>query len=187
MVEAAFDAQPTLTGDALLLRPLAAQDFDGLYAAASDPGIWAGHPVTDRYKRPVFQGYFQALLDSGATLVILDRTSTEMIGCSRYYVAPDMPDSIAIGFTFLTREYWGGATNRALKALMLEHAFASFPEVWFHIAPGNRRSQKATAKLGAEFVHDATLTLADTPSLWKCYRLTRQDWREAAQTISQPR
>ena len=173
---ASFDLQPTLTGPTLALRPLGRADLEGLYAAASDPGVWAGHPATNRFERAAFTPYFDFLLAAGGTLAIRDRPSGAIIGCSRYYVAPDTPEAIAIGFTFLARAFWGGAANFELKRLMLGHAFESFPAVWFHIAPTNIRSQKATAKLGAEHVRTATLDLAGTPAEWMCYRLTREDW-----------
>jgi RimJ/RimL family protein N-acetyltransferase len=83
---------------------------------------------------------------------VIDSQTNKIIGCSRYYVSPNQPDSISIGFTFLHHRYWGGATNSELKRLMLNHAFECFAEVWFHIAPSNIRSRKATAKLGAEHV-----------------------------------
>ena len=171
-----FDFQPSLAGPTLALRPLAPDDFEALHAAASDPEVWAGHPARNRFEREAFTPYFAFLVEAGGTLAILDRASGTIIGCSRYYVAPDEPDAISIGFTFLARAWWGGAANFELKRLMLDHAFRSFPEVWFHIAPTNIRSQKATAKLGAEYVRTATLDLAGTPAEWMCYRLTRAAW-----------
>lgn len=171
-----FNPQPTLTGDAIQLRPMGAGDLEGLYSAASDPAVWAGHPATDRYKRDKFEPYFATLLASKATLVAVDRGKDAIIGCSRYYVAPDMPDSVAIGFTFLNNAYWGGGTNFEMKRLMLGHAFGVYPDVWFHIAPTNIRSQKATAKLGADHVYDAVLDLSGTPSPWMCFRLRQHDW-----------
>ena len=60
---------------------------------------------------------------------------------------------------------------------MLDHAFQSFHQVWFHIAPSNIRSQKATRKLGAEYVGDAMLNLSGSPSLWTCLRLEREAWQ----------
>lgn len=176
MLPPGFDAQPTLTGAALTLRPLAAADLDNLHTAANHPDIWAGHPAKDRYKREVFESYFQALLNSAATLVVIDRHTGTIIGCSRYYAAPDQPDSISIGFTFLNNAYWGGGTNFELKRLMLEHAFKTVDEVWFHIDPSNLRSQKATGKLGAECVYEAVLDLGGKAVLWGCYRLRHQDW-----------
>lgn len=171
-----FNPQPTLAGEHLLLRPLRVDDLEALYQAASDPATWAGHPIKERYKREVFEPYFRYLQDSGSALVVVDQKLDRIIGCSRYYVAPDQITDISIGFTFIDRAYWGGAVNAELKRLMLGHAFASFDFVWFHIDPTNIRSQKATAKLGARHAYDATLNLSSKPAPWMCYRLDRTDW-----------
>jgi len=171
-----FDNQPHLGDARLILRPLAAQDFDGLHAAANDPRVWAGHPAKDRHRREIFAPYVDFLLEKGGTLVVIDAARGAIIGCSRYYVAPDRPEAIAIGFTFLDARYWGGEMNFRMKNLMLRHAFATYPEVWFHIDPTNTRSRKATAKLGAVPAGHATLALGPTPADWMCYRLTREAW-----------
>ena len=125
----AFSAKITLQSDALLLRPLESEDFEGLYAAASDPETWAGHPAKTRHERDVFRPYFEMLLTLGGTLVVEDRAQGSIIGCSRYYTAPDMPGTIAIGFTFLNNRYWGGVWNFEMKRLMLGHAFEHFDQV----------------------------------------------------------
>lgn len=179
MLRPDFDAQPFLDNDALSLRPLRGEDFEALFAAAGHPEIWAGHPARDRYKRDVFDGYFHFLLQTGSALAVIEPREARIIGCSRYYDAPDMPGSIAIGFTFLNHAYWGGATNFELKRLMLDHAFGTVDEVWFHIDPTNIRSQRATAKLGAEHAYDATLDLSGKPAPWMCYRLARSRWQNA--------
>ncbi len=171
-----FDLRPHLGGPTLALSPLRPGDLDGLHAAAARPEVWAGHPAEDRHERDVFQDYFRFLLERGGTLAVRDRALGRIIGCSRYYVAPDRPDDISIGFTFLDDAYWGGDTNFELKRLMLGHAFQTFDVVWFHIAPTNIRSRKATAKLGAEHVGDAVLDLAGTPVPWMCFRLSRDAW-----------
>ena len=173
-----FDPQPELCGEILHLRPLRREDLDGLHAAARDPDVWAGHPAKNRHVRDVFERYFRFLLASGSTLVVLDRGSDTIIGCSRYYTAPDRPDGIAIGFTFLNNAYWGGRTNLELKQLMLHHALQAFSEVWFHIDPTNLRSRNATAKLGAVHVYDETLDLSGTPASRMCFRLGRETWNE---------
>ncbi len=177
-----FDPQPELMGDALSVRPLRRDDLEGLFAAAAHPEVWAGHPASDRYKREKFEPYFNSLLESGAALCVVDRQTGHIIGCSRYYPAPDQPNSISIGFTFLHHAYWGGRTNFQLKRLMLDHAFRTFPEVWFHIAPTNIRSQKATAKLGAEHAYDATLDLSGTPAPWMCFRLSKDAWERTRES-----
>ncbi|QIE47563.1 GNAT family N-acetyltransferase [Pseudohalocynthiibacter aestuariivivens] len=158
---------------------MVAADYGGLHAAASDPEIWAQHPSPDRWKPEVYRPYFDSLLASRATLAMRDVAQDRIIGCSRYYTAPDMPGTISIGFTFLARAYWGGAANRAVKGLMLAHAFADFDAVWFHIGPDNIRSQKATMKLGARHVYDATLDMGGGTVPWRCYRLNRDAWQPA--------
>ncbi|MEM6577331.1 MAG: GNAT family N-acetyltransferase [Pseudomonadota bacterium] len=180
--EQVFDDQPVLEGQGLTLRPLAPDDRHALSDAASDPKIWAGHPSTDRYKPEVFKLYMDMLLDRGGTLVIRETTTSRVIGCSRYYASPDRPGKIAIGFTFLTTDHWGGATNFTLKRLMLDHAFRSFDEVWFDIAPTNIRSQKATAKLGAVEIYRATLDLSGAALPWVCLCLTRDAWQATVAT-----
>jgi len=62
-----MNLQPThLSNEKVSLRPLAAIDFDSLYAVANDPLIWEQHPNPDRYKREVFQNYFKGALESGS-------------------------------------------------------------------------------------------------------------------------
>ena len=50
-----FDLQPVLTGTLLALRPLRPDDFDALFAVASDPLIWEQHPQRERYREDVFR------------------------------------------------------------------------------------------------------------------------------------
>ncbi len=61
---------------------------------------------------------------------------------------------------------------------MLEHALKRYDTVFFHIAPTNIRSQKATMKLGARYLHDAQLNLSNAPRLWTCYALARASWEQ---------
>jgi hypothetical protein len=39
-------------------EPLTANDFDALYAVASNPLLWEQHPEADRWKRSKFQRFF---------------------------------------------------------------------------------------------------------------------------------
>jgi len=175
----AFDIAPTLDGARLRLRPLVPSDRAALYAAANDPETWAQHPASNRHERPVFDAYFDFLCEAGGTLIALDRASGQAIGCSRFYPVPDHPGEFGIGFTFLARSRWGGSWNREMKELMVTHALAHFPRVWFHIAPSNLRSQIATTRLGAKFAYDAELLIGQSISLNKCYTMTKDDWGAA--------
>lgn len=146
-----MNTQPTLQGETLQLRPLQPDDFDALYAVASDPLIWEQHPARDRYQRDVFQQFFADALASGGALVVLNNTG-EIIGSSRYHAFNPETRQVEIGWTFLSRAYWGGPTNTELKALMLNHAFQHVDRVLFLIGPDNLRSRRAVEKLGAVLV-----------------------------------
>ena len=177
-----FDFQPYIIGETLVVRPLAEDDFEGLYQAASDPLVWAGHPAKDRHNKEVFIPYFDTLLEAGATVVVLEKSTGKIIGCSRYYVAPTPGQDISIGYTFLGRAYWGGTVNGELKSLMVGHVFKSRYEVWFHIAPTNIRSQKATAKLGAVNMGEEELDLGNGAANMMCFRLLKSDWEAKEDT-----
>ncbi len=142
------DLQPTLKGRLLELRPLRASDFKDLYAVASDPLLWEQHPVKDRWKEDVFQGFFQESLDSGGALIALDSKNGKVIGTSRFYGYDPEEGEIEIGWTFLARSHWGGTYNREMKELMLRHAFTFVDRVIFLVGPQNLRSQRAVEKIG---------------------------------------
>jgi len=140
--------QPTLIGDTIALSPMVASDWDGLYAVASDPKIWAVHPAPDRWQEPVFRRYFDEALASRGALTVRDRASGTIIGSSRYSAERAQPGEIEIGWSFLARDYWGGATNAEMKRLMLDHAFQWFDPVIFVVGDTNIRSRKAMEKIG---------------------------------------
>ena len=143
-----FDLQPRLVGELLEMRPMRPEDWDELFAVASDPLIWEVHPAWDRYKEENFRQYFVDGLECGGGLVAVDRKTGKIIGGSRYFwYGPDR-DELEIGWTFLARDYWGGTYNREMKRLMLDHAFRFVDHVIFLVGTTNVRSQKAMLKIG---------------------------------------
>jgi RimJ/RimL family protein N-acetyltransferase len=150
--QADFDLQPILTGDLLELRPLKPEDFEQLFAAASDPLIWTQHPESDRYVRDVFQRYFDGAIESRGAFAIIDRRSGRIIGSSRYHDFKPVEREVEIGWTFLERAFWGGAYNNELKCLMLGHAFKGVDRVLFIVGEDNVRSRRAVEKIGGKFV-----------------------------------
>lgn len=143
-----FELQPVLIGPRLELRPLRAEDFDALFAVASDPLIWEQHPEPDRYMEPTFRRFFAGAMASGGAFLVVDRASGAPIGSSRYNGYDEAAGEIEIGWTFLARAYWGGSANRELKELMLRHAFRFVERVVFVVGTENWRSQRAMEKIG---------------------------------------
>ena len=144
-----FDAQPVLQGERLELRPLRVEDWEGLYAVASDSLIWEQHPARNRHELEVFRAFFDEALATGGTLVVIDRANGLVIGSSRFHGYDEANSEIEIGWTFLARSHWGGRYNGEMKRLMLTHAFRFVTGVVFLIGPHNFRSQRAVEKIGA--------------------------------------
>ncbi|HEX4376145.1 MAG TPA: GNAT family N-acetyltransferase [Steroidobacteraceae bacterium] len=175
-----LDLQPTLQGEQLLLRPLTKEDFGALWKVASDPLIWAQHPVASRSTPEGFKAFFDAALQSLGCVVAIERADGSVIGCSRYH-SYAIAQSVTIGYTFLARRCWGTGRNAEMKRLMLDHAFTDVFEVFFLIAEHNLRSRRAVEKLGAEIVG-----AEDRPSegqLHIKYRLTPALWTSNATGI----
>ena len=142
--------QPTLQGESLTLRPVVPEDFHEMFEAASDPLIWEQHPASDRYKKEVFEKFFADALACNGGLTLLDSKTGKIIGSSRFYEADLSKSEVVIGFTFLTRKYWGGIYNKELKKLMMDYAFQFFDSILFHVGDKNLRSQKAMEKIGGK-------------------------------------
>ncbi|HEY6147634.1 MAG TPA: GNAT family N-acetyltransferase [Thermoanaerobaculia bacterium] len=143
-----FDLQPALKGDNLELRPLRPEDFDDLFAVASDPLIWEQHPARDRYEEKVFRNFFREALESGGALIASDARDGRVIGSSRFNGYDPEKSEIEIGWTFLARSHWGGRHNGEMKRLMLDHAFRFVERVVFLVGVRNFRSRRAVEKIG---------------------------------------
>ena len=143
------DRQPTLAHPSVHLRPATAEDWTALFAAASDPAIWAGHPAHDRWQEPTFRAFFEQGLASGGMLVAIEPGSGTIIGTSRYDLARASAGEVEIGWTFLVRRHWGGTTNPVMKALMVGYALEQVERVVFVIGETNMRSRTAIERIGA--------------------------------------
>jgi N-acetyltransferase len=168
-----FDLQPTLRGELVELRPLHPDDFDALFAVASDPLIWEQHPERERYREEHFRAYFQSGLDCGGALLALDAKTGAVIGSSRYFGYDPAVSEIEIGWTFLARPYWGGRHNGEMKRLMLQHAFRFVENVVFLIGEDNLRSRKAVEKIGAVYIGTRIDTKREERVV---YRITAASW-----------
>ncbi|GHE31347.1 GNAT family N-acetyltransferase [Sphingobacterium griseoflavum] len=163
----------------IALKPLQPSDLNRLFKVGSDPEIWAQHPDANRYQPDGFRVYFDKLMETDMPFLIIDKAKDVVIGATSYYQYDAATSKIAIGFTFLARSYWGGITNSAVKAMMLEHAFQYVDTVIFHVREHNFRSQAALAKLGA--VHTKSYPApADPNTLQLEYELTRALWTGSA-------
>jgi RimJ/RimL family protein N-acetyltransferase len=168
-----FELHPHLAGELLELRPLRPDDWDALFAVASDPLIWEQHPSNDRYQEGVFREFFREALECGGAFVAIDRKTQQIIGSSRYFGYDAAASEIEIGWSFLARWYWGGTYNGEMKRLMLDHAFQFVENVVFMVGPTNLRSQKALEKIGAVNIGRRDRTYSDGKVLERVVFLIR--------------
>jgi len=179
-----FVLQPILQDEKVILVPLSKSDFEELYLAASDPLIWEQHPNPERYKRDVFETYFQGAIHSGGAFLIKEKLSGKIMGSSRFYDFSPETSRILIGYTFFARAYWGKNFNYAVKKLMLDHAFQFVDTVIFQIGANNIRSQRAIEKLGAIKVgEDSIAYIGETKNLNFVYQMNKSRWLDLQKNI----
>lgn len=144
-----LDLKPSLKSDLILIRPLKREDFKELFQVASDPMIWKQHQNKDRHSLKNFTLFFNEALESKGALIIIDKKNGKVVGSSRFKKIDFNHSAIEIGWSFLSRAYWGGRYNRESKKLMVNFALKSVDNVIFYVNPKNFRSQRAMEKLGA--------------------------------------
>ena len=156
--------QPThLKNDLVWLEPLKQAHFEELYLVASDPLIWEQHPNPDRYKLDAFTNYFKGAIESAGAFIIRDALSGQALGSSRYCAYDAANKEIQIGYTFFSRVCWGKSINKAVKKLMLTHAFNYVDKVAFYVGANNIRSQKAMERIGGIKVREEVVAYFGEP------------------------
>jgi RimJ/RimL family protein N-acetyltransferase len=169
-----IDLQPALVGQLVELRPLRPQDWDDLFSVACDPLIWEQHPANDRYKEGVFRVFFREALESEGAFVVLDNSTHQIIGSTRFYGYDAEKSEIEIGWSFLARRYWGGRYNGEMKRLMLAHAFQFVENVVFYVGADNMRSMKAVERIGG--IEDGKVSRPDEAGRIVRYLIKGSDW-----------
>lgn len=172
-----FSIQPILENDQIILYPLRETDFESLYALASDPKVWEQHPNKDRWKREVFQNFFTGAMESKGAFRVVEKSSGETIGCTRFYDYNEKENFILIGYTFYGTASWGKGINPQVKRLMLDYLFQFVPKVRFHVGAVNVRSQIAMERIGAQKIgEEAIAYFGEPPKRNFIYEITRERW-----------
>ena len=172
------DLQPLhLQNEFVQLSPLRPSDFERLYQVASDPLIWEQHPNKNRYQKEVFQNFFEGAIKSMGAFIVFDAATRQVIGSSRFCNYDAANSVVEIGYTFLARDHWGNTYNKALKTLMLDHAFTFAGKVRFFIGANNIRSQKSIVRIGATKIGEETIAYyGEAEKLNYIYQIEKTNW-----------
>ena len=172
-----FELQPSLENKLIKITPLKESNFEDLYKVASDPLVWEQHPNKNRYQREVFENFFKGAIESKGAFLVTATETDEVVGSSRYYELDEKNSSVAVGYTFIGRNYWGKGYNAALKKLMFDHAFKFVDKVILHVGATNFRSQKSIEKIGAK--QTGVLPIAyygESVQTNFVYEIQKEDW-----------
>jgi len=173
-----FSLQPILENDLCILSPLEENDFEALYKVASDPKIWEQHPNKDRWKKEVFENFFEGAMKSKGAFKIISKETGAFIGSTRFYDFNPEDDSIFIGYTFYAVSCWGKGVNQSVKKTMLDYLFQYVSKVKFHIGSENIRSQIAISRVGAKKVAEEEVAyFGEKPKLNFVYQINKEDWK----------
>lgn len=116
-------------------------------------------------------------MKSGGAFKIVDVSTGNIIGSTRFYDFDPEDSSILIGYTFYAVDCWGKGFNPQVKKLMLDYAFQYVDKVIFHVGAQNYRSQVAMGRLGA--IKTGQIDVAyygEPPKTNFVYEITREMW-----------
>lgn len=173
-----LNIQPTLENEKVILYPLREEDFEDLYAVASDPKIWEQHPSKDRWKKEAFKIFFDGAMQSKGAFKIIEKATGDTIGSTRFYDYNAKESSIFIGYTFYATKYWGKGINVMVNALLFDYIFQFLAKVNFHIGADNIRSQISHNRLGISKIAEEEVTyFGEKPQLNFIYEISKEKWK----------
>ncbi len=146
-----------LKGEFVDLIPLEKEHLDELYFSASDKTIFTYFPSDLSVKEIFLKRYNTAIeeREQGTCypFIIYHKETGKMIGSTRLMDIVHADEKLEIGFTWLTKEYWGTGINFECKLLLLTFAFEAMKarRVQIKADENNIRSRKAIEKIGGQF------------------------------------
>jgi len=155
-VSSRFIEPVTLGGRHATIEPLAREHEEGLRRAASDGELWRLWYTSIAAPEKMGE-YVAAALDMRERLgampfVVRDKTSGDIVGCTRYFNVDAANRRLEIGHTWYAKRAQRTAINTECKLLLLTHAFeklgciaVEFRTNWF-----NHASREAILRLGAK-------------------------------------
>lgn len=154
-----WDSPVTLAGKYVRLEPMGTQHAAGLLEIADDEvfqHLSSGRPHDLPEARCMVDKMVDGSVRGGrmcwAQIDIRDGGAGPVAGTTSYYEISPESRSVAIGFTWLGRNWWRTGLNTEAKLLLLRRAFEDLGavRVFWQTDIRNTRSQDAIARLGAE-------------------------------------
>lgn len=146
-----------LKGNTMDLVPFEAAHLDELYMAAADKELWQLIPTDCSDKETFYTVYRFALKERESgnqyPFVIIHKPTQKLIGSTRIFEIYPQDKKLEIGWTWITKEFWGTTVNLECKLLLLTYCFEVLGtnRVQLKTKDTNYRSRKAIEKIGGVF------------------------------------
>lgn len=146
----------SLESDGVRLEPIAPAHKSGLCAAIEDGALWklfvTTVPHPNKIDHFISRAQERFLLGEGLAFSIIDKSTGEIVGSTRFLRAQPEHKTVEIGFTFLAKRAQRTNVNTESKLLLLQHAFdtLSLNRVEFITDFLNTRSRRALEGIGAK-------------------------------------
>lgn len=146
-----------LKGNVIDLIPLEAHHLKELYIAAADKELWQLIPTDCSDKETFYTTYRFALKERESgnqyPFVIIHKPTQKLIGSTRLFEIYPQDKKLEIGWTWITKEFWGTTVNLECKLLLLTFCFEVLGtnRVQLKTRDTNYRSRKAIEKIGGVF------------------------------------
>jgi RimJ/RimL family protein N-acetyltransferase len=144
-----------LRGKTVRLEPLALEHLAPLTQVGLHPELWRWIPTQTRTADDM-RTYIETALDElqrglSVPFVIVDASTTQVIGSTRYSNIQSFHRRLEIGWTWITPSHQRTAANTEAKFLLLSHAFEVLGamRVEFKTDALNEKSRNALLRIGA--------------------------------------
>ncbi|MBW3519470.1 GNAT family N-acetyltransferase [Flavobacterium sp. NKUCC04_CG] len=150
-----FDKAIVLEDERVLLRPLAANDFDFLLPfSLNEPELWKHSPIGaagyEGLKKYIDIALLSKQSKQAYPFIIWDKATQKYVGSTRYYDVKIINKSLLLGFTWYGSAFQATGINKHCKFLLLEYAFENMnmERVEFRADNTNLRSVAAMESIG---------------------------------------
>ncbi|MFT5860353.1 MAG: RimJ/RimL family protein N-acetyltransferase [Flavobacteriaceae bacterium] len=150
-----FDSTIVLENDRVILRPMKADDYDGLLNyTTNEPEIWnyslTAADTPENLKHYVAHA-LKGLEDRNSyPFIVIDKASNQIAGSTRFYDYQEGHNTVQLGYTWYGKAFQRTGLNRNCKYLLLEYAFEvlELDRVEFRADAQNSRSVTAMKSIG---------------------------------------
>ena len=181
-----------LTGTTVDLIPLEKEHFEELFTVASDKELWELIPTNCSEKETFYTAYNFALAerDKGNQypFVILHKATNKLIGSTRFFEIFPNDKKLEVGWTWITKQFWGTEINLECKFLLLTFCFETLKanRVQLKTKDTNIRSRKAIEKIGGVFegiLRKDRIQNDGTTRNAAYYSILDDEWKQAKQKL----